>query len=93
MRVPIDNEIQAAAIELGVIKPGERLRPMQRAKVAEAIRIAAADDEPDPDEVRPHFIETITTTRADLVEAGLPSDAADRIVAAIAPLVWRDIHK
>ncbi|MDV6275306.1 hypothetical protein R3Q06_17560 [Rhodococcus erythropolis] len=89
---PSDAEINAAAIELGIIKPGERLRPRDRAKVAKTIQVAEQlPDEDDEDEPAPSDpIELIAQTHADLIKAGLTDLAADRITAAIAPHIWRD---
>lgn len=91
LRTPSDAEITAAAIALDVIKPGERLRPRDRAKVAKAIQVAEqlpADDEDAPAPSDP--IALIAQTHADLIEAGLTDLAADRITAALAPHIWRD---
>ncbi len=92
LRTPSDAEINAAAIALDVIKPGERLRPRDRAKVAKTIQIAEQlPDEDDEDELAPSDpIALIAQTHADLIKAGLTDLAADRITAAIAPQIWRD---
>ncbi|MFC1474136.1 hypothetical protein [Rhodococcus qingshengii] len=95
LRTPSDAEINAAAIALDVIKPGERLRPRDRAKVAKTIQIAEQlpddDDEDDEDELPPSDpIALIAQTHADLIKAGLTDLTADRITAAIAPQIWRD---
>lgn len=92
LRTPTDAEITAAAIDLGVIKPGERLRSRDRAKVAKTIQIAEQlPPENDEDETPSSDpIALIAQTRADLIKAGVPSFAADRITAAIAPQIWRD---
>lgn len=92
LRTPNDAEINAAAIELGIIKSGERLRPRDRAKVAKTIQVAEQlPDEVDEDEAAPcDPIALIAQTHADLIKAGLTDLAADRITAAIAPQIWRD---
>ncbi len=94
LRTPSDAEINAAAIALDVIKPGERLRPRDRAKVAKTIQIAEQlpdEDDEDEDEPAPSDpIALIAQTHADLIKAGLTDLAADRITAAIAPQIWRD---
>ncbi|GAB7515141.1 hypothetical protein [Rhodococcus sp. no. 34] len=92
LRTPSDAEINAAALALDVITPGERLRPRDRAKVAKTIQIAEQlPNEGDEDELPPSDpIALIAQTHADLIKAGLTDLAADRITAAIAPQIWRD---
>ncbi|MGM5069822.1 hypothetical protein EU244_033910 [Rhodococcus qingshengii] len=92
MPTPTDAEITAAAIELDVIKPGEKLRPRDRSKVAKTIQIARQmPPEDDEDELPPSDpIVLIAHAHADLIKAGLTDLAADRITAALAPHIWRD---
>lgn len=91
MRTPSDSEIRMAAEQLGHIRPGEPVPPRIRAKVAKALQLAVQMDA--ADEATPAssagFVSTITTTHTGLIEAGLPDDVAARVVAAIAPDVWR----
>lgn len=90
MRTPTDAEIQAAAAELGIEGP---LRGRQRAKIAKVVQLAWSDnDDEEPERDTPKFARTLASTHADLIEAGLPSTAADRVVAALAPNLWRETH-
>lgn len=90
LRTPTDGEITAAALNLGVIQPGERLRSRDRARVAKTIQVA--DQLPPEEDEQPVSdpIALIAQTHADLLKAGLTSFAADRVVAALAPQIWRD---
>ncbi|MGF7125012.1 hypothetical protein [Rhodococcus sp. BE178] len=87
-RIPSDAEITAAARELGIEGP---IRGAQRSKVAKAILLAEAMPDDEPGEPG-RFVDQITSTHARLIEAGLNTSAADRVVAAIAPAVWRDTN-
>lgn len=75
LRTPSDAEINAAAIALDVIKPGERLRPRDRAKVAKTIQIAEQlPDEDDEDELATSDpIALIAQTHADLIKPDSPT--------------------
>ncbi|ORL01566.1 hypothetical protein [Prescottella equi] len=92
MRTPNQHEIEQAAVELGYIKPGERVPPRLYSKVAKAVQLTAdlppeddTDDAPAED-----FVDDIVTTHTALIEGGLSDTAADRVVAAIAPAIWRE---
>ncbi|WP_094980345.1 hypothetical protein [Rhodococcus pyridinivorans] len=91
MRPPTESEIQQAAIQLGHIEPGEPVPARIRAKVAKALQLAVQMDSADDarDALSAGFVSTVSTTYADLTKAGLSDDAAARVVAAIAPHVWR----
>ncbi len=71
---------------------GGRMRTRDRAKTMRAIQVAETLDDND-DEESPDFAATLASTHTRLTEAGLTTTAADRIVAAIAPAVWRDTTK
>lgn len=89
-RVPTDDEINQAAADLGIPLP---VRGAMRAKLANTILLAETlPDEDTTEDTEPGFVEQIARTHADLIEAGLPATTADRVVAAIAPAVWRDTH-
>lgn len=87
---PTDEEITAAGIILGKAEPGQRMRGFDRARVAKTIQVA--DQLPPEEEEQPVSdpIALIAQTHADLLKAGLTSFAADRVVAALAPQIWRD---
>ncbi|NKU16146.1 hypothetical protein GS928_24195 [Rhodococcus hoagii] len=68
------------------------MRTRDRAKTMRAIQVAETLDDND-DEESPDFAATLASTHSRLTEAGLTTAAADRIVAAIAPAVWRDTTK
>ena len=90
MRTPNDAEITNTAIELGLIKHGDKVPPHLRAKVAKTIQMA---DELNTEE-EPFFrdsdpIALIATTYNDLIEAGIPDHAAAGIAAVLAPEIWR----
>jgi hypothetical protein len=90
-RIPSDREMTLAAEQLGLIQPGETVPPRLRAKVARAIQLAddAREAEHAEDDPAGDFVSPIASTFADLIKAGLSEDAAARVVAAIAPSVWR----
>ncbi|RVW06225.1 hypothetical protein [Rhodococcus spongiicola] len=92
MKPPSDTEIRQAAETLGLIEPGDPVPPRLRARVAKTIHAAALIDADDAAEQAhpPDFADQIATTHTRLIEAGLDTSAADRVVAAIAPAVWRD---
>lgn len=90
LRTPTDTEITNTAIELGLIKPGGKVPPQLRAKVAKTIQLASqldAEDESSSTVSTP--VALIATTYNDLIEAGIPDHAAARIAAALAPEIWR----
>lgn len=91
VRTPTDSEIRQAAVQLGHTRPGEPVPPRIRAKVAKALQLAVQMDSADEarDASSAGFVSTITDTFAGLIGAGLSDDAAARVVAAIAPDVWR----
>lgn len=91
MRTPNQREIEQAAVELGYIKPGEPVPPRLYSKVAKAVQLTAdlpPDDE--DDDTSSDFVDDIVTTYDALIEGGLSDTAADRVVAAIAPAIWRE---
>ncbi|MGN7133382.1 hypothetical protein ACTHQY_08925 [Rhodococcoides corynebacterioides] len=92
MRTPSDAEINDAAVELGLVGRGEPLTPRLRAKVAKTIQLAGRIDaeEQVARETSTGFAAAAAATYTDLVEAGIPDTAAARVVAAIAPQLWRD---
>ncbi|ORL01003.1 hypothetical protein A6F56_01245 [Prescottella equi] len=71
---------------------GGRMRTRDRARTMRAIQVAETLDDNEDDE-SPDFAATLASTHSLLTEAGLTTAAADRIVAAIAPAVWRDTTK
>lgn len=91
MRVPSMAEREAAAIELGVIKPGEVLTPRLQIKLAKVLekRDELAAQQSAEQTATSNFVGPITATYTELVESGLPETAAAQVVAAIAPSIWR----
>jgi hypothetical protein len=91
MKTPNQREIEQASVELGFSKPGERVPPRIYSRIAKAIQLTAAlpsdDEESTPST---DFVDEIVTTHAALIEGGVSTTAADRVVAAIAPAIWRD---
>ncbi|NKW16919.1 hypothetical protein GTA26_04590 [Rhodococcus hoagii] len=93
--LPHPDDVTAAGHMLGVPthpERGGRMRTRDRAKTMRAIQVAETLDDND-DEESPDFAATLASTHSRLTEAGLTTTAADRIVAAIAPAVWRDTTK
>ena len=90
MRVPTAAEIDATAARLGL----PAVTPRDRAKVAKVAQLAPQIDteEQAAEQAAATFVDLIATTHAELSAAGLPTSAADRVVAAIAPAAWRDTH-
>ncbi|EGD23974.1 hypothetical protein HMPREF0724_12182 [Prescottella equi ATCC 33707] len=69
------------------------MRTRDRAKTMRAIQVAETLDDNEDDDTGPDFAAALASTHTRLTEAGLTTTAADRIVAAIAPAVWRDTTK
>ncbi|NKR89705.1 hypothetical protein GS894_02925 [Rhodococcus hoagii] len=93
--LPHPDDVTAAGHMLGVPthpERGGRMRTRDRAKTMRAIQVAETLDDNEDDE-SPDFAATLASTHSLLTEAGLTTTAADRIVAAIAPAVWRDTTK
>ncbi|NKU18347.1 hypothetical protein GS907_07145 [Rhodococcus hoagii] len=93
--LPHPDDVAAAGHMLGVPthpERGGRMRTRDRAKTMRAIQVAETLDDNEDDE-SPDFAATLASTHSLLTEAGLTTTAADRIVAAIAPAVWRDTTK
>ncbi|MCQ4119886.1 hypothetical protein [Rhodococcus tibetensis] len=90
-RTPTDHEMQEAAERLGIVEPGQPLPPRLRAKVAKAIQAAEKIEATEQAEAAASsdFVTPVATIHADLITAGLPETAAARVVAAIAPAIWR----
>lgn len=90
MRTPTDSEINNAAIELGLIEPGNCVPPRLRAKVAKTIQLSSALDAEDESPFAISMpVARLATTYNGLIEAGIPDHAAARIAAALAPEIWR----
>ncbi|NKS41694.1 hypothetical protein GS496_14140 [Rhodococcus hoagii] len=94
--LPHPDDVTAAGHMLGVPthpERGGRMRTRDRAKTMRAIQVAETLDDNADDDAGPDFAATLASTHTRLTEAGLTTTAADRIVAAIAPAVWRDTTK
>lgn len=91
MAIPSDAEIQAAAVELGLVGEGRRVPPHQRAKVAKAIMLARSDDAAAQTRTvtAKAVAEPIGDLFRELTAQGLPHETSGRILAAVAPLIWR----
>lgn len=92
--VPTMAEREAAAIRLGKLKPGEKMSPQLQTQMAAIVQKAhdldAADAADAAAEINStDFATPIAATYDALIEGGLPEHAAARVVAAIAPAVWR----
>ncbi|WP_433703649.1 hypothetical protein [Prescottella equi] len=93
--LPHPDDVTAAGHMLGVPthpERGGRMRTRDRAKTMRAIQVAETLDD-NEDDASPDFAATLASTHTRLTEAGLTTTAADRVVAAIAPAVWRDTTK
>lgn len=90
-RVPSMAEREAAAIELGMIEPGETLSPQLQNKMAKvlAVRDDLAAQEVAREAESTGFVTPVADTYNGLIEAGLPESAAAQVVAAVAPSIWR----
>lgn len=90
-RVPSMAEREEAAIRLGKLKPGEKMSPQLQTQMAAIVQKAhdldAADAAAEINTA--DFATPIAATYGALIEGGLPEHAAARVVAAIAPAVWR----
>lgn len=88
MRTPNEREIRQAAEQLGYAWP---LKPREYTQIAQSLQIAVQMESGEEAIVASSsgFVRTVTETHAGLIEAGLPVEAAARVVAAIAPVVWR----
>lgn len=91
MRTPTEAEISHTAVQLGLIRPGEPVPPRIRAKVAKTLQVAVQMEsaEDAQEATSADFIRTVADTYSGLTGAGLPDEAAARVVAAIAPALWR----
>lgn len=90
-RVPSMAEREEAAVRLGKLKPGEKMSPQLQTQMAAIVQKAhdldAADAAREVNSA--DFATPIVATYDALIEGGLPEHAAARVVAAIAPAVWR----
>lgn len=95
MRVPTDDEINDAAVDLGLADADGRCPPKYRSRVARAVQLAQSDtDETERAEVsRASAVDEIVEVRNQLAAALGDDAAATTITAALAPEIYRTAHE
>lgn len=91
MATPTEDEMRAAGVRLGHLKEGEPIPPRLRGKLAKVVELAKeeAADDADRAAVTVSVVDPIADTYLALVERKIPDSSAARIVAALAPMIWR----
>ncbi|UEA57304.1 hypothetical protein LK459_11660 [Gordonia otitidis] len=95
MAVPSDAEIRSAAEQLGVLDENGDVPQSKRAQVAKALQLAARETRReqtfDTDTTR--FARQIKRVHDALESEGVPTESADRVLGAVAPMVWREMKE
>lgn len=91
MGIPSEAEMQEAGFRLGILERGQPIPPRMRGKLAKVVELAKADDQAVADRAKctTGVVDPIVDTYTALVERGVPDLSAARIVAALAPQIWR----
>lgn len=91
MAVPTEAEMRDAGLRLGLLEKGADIPPRLRGKLARVVDLAKAEMKADADRAdrTTEVVGPIADTYAALVERGIPDPSAARIVAALAPMIWR----
>ena len=88
---PTEQQMRAAGERLGLLEPDQDIPPRMRGKLAKVVTDALADDA--AAEAATARASSIVQPLADvyqgLIEADVPDSSAGRIVAALAPHIWR----
>lgn len=91
MATPTEAEMRAAGVELGHLKPGQSVPPRLRNKLAKVVDAAKADAAAAT--ARQSATENVAAPLIDMHAAltggGIPTENVGRIVAALAPHIWR----
>ena len=92
MGIHSEAEMQEAGFRLGILERGQPIPPRLRGKLAKVVELAKADDQAVADRAKrtTGVVDPIVDTYSALVERGVPDPSAARIVAALAPQIWRD---
>lgn len=89
--VPTEHEMREAGVRLGLLAEGEPIPPRLRGKLARTVELAK--EEAVAEQAAADLTTAVTTPVLDmwhaLVDGGIPDDSAARIVAAVAPHIWR----
>ena len=94
-RPPSEAEMRDAGVRLGLLAVGESVPTSLRTKLAKVVRLAKEEQaaEQDQVDVAAKVTAPLVDIHRQLVSADIPSEHVGRIVAAIAPLVWRTHHQ
>lgn len=91
MAIPTEQQIREAGERLNLVRPGEPITPRLRGKLAKVVELAEAETAAESD--RATTAAAVAGPIADayhaLVERDIPDVSAARIVAALAPMIWR----
>lgn len=93
-RIPSDDEINRAAVELGIAVDG-KCRPSDRGKVAKSILLAEQDDA-DAEQATADIagpVRRIGDMHRALVAEGVGFAAADAITASLAPTLYKSAQQ
>ena len=91
MRVPTESEMRDAGERLGILVAGDPITPRVRAKLAKVVTDALAEDEASAGREKSGdaLAAPLIDTYQRLTGAGMSDASAGRIVAALAPIVYR----
>lgn len=96
-KVPSDAEMQEAAVELGWLEQGQPVPVRLRAKLAKVVQEAWREGTAAQTQqvAAAAFSQPVLAIMGGLTtgDTAISETSAARIVAAIAPAIWRDIHK
>ena len=89
---PTERQMREAGIRLGILAEGDPIRPSMRTKLAKVVDQAMVEDRKvEQVEAKSGQVATpIISIHQALVDGGIPVDNVGRIVAALAPQIWRD---
>ncbi|QHB37856.1 hypothetical protein SEA_OPIE_13 [Gordonia phage Opie] len=97
-RVPTEEEMRAKAVELEWLEQGQPIPPPMRSRLARRIntderaaasRAEAAKRTTSVDATRKAVTDELVGINGDLIAGGVSDHSAGRVLAALAPLIWR----
>ncbi|QPX61716.1 hypothetical protein SEA_BUNKER_13 [Gordonia phage Bunker] len=97
-RVPTEEEMRDKAVAVGWLEEGQPIPPPMRSKLARLIntdeRVDASRAEADKktaevETTRKAATDELVGIYQDLTAGGVPDHSAGRVLAALAPLIWR----
>ncbi len=94
-RPPSEAEMRDAGVRLGLLAVGESVPASLRTKLAKVVRLAKEEQQQEQRQAAES--DSVAAPLIDLhralVDGGMPIESVGRIVAAIAPHVWRSHHQ